>query len=134
MASPARAVMILPWPAARRAGRAGRCRGGGEGALPQRAMDSSIPTVRLRTASSISLAIPLVELAMTEPRSVCSTSAFDVNALDDLVNVHPVHHGVHVDLPDHPVHIDRCTIWFTSTRVTIAVMLTVPISWFSTGP
>ena len=36
MASPARAVMTLPWPAARQAGRAGRagqCRGGGEAAL-----------------------------------------------------------------------------------------------------
>ncbi len=32
-ASPARAVMTLPWPAARQAGRAGRCTGGGEAAL-----------------------------------------------------------------------------------------------------
>ncbi len=32
-ASPARAVMTLPWPAADQAGRADRCRGGGEAAL-----------------------------------------------------------------------------------------------------
>ena len=33
VASPARSVMALPWPAARAAGRAGRCRGGGAAAL-----------------------------------------------------------------------------------------------------
>src|SRR5208337_1208460 len=33
VASPARVVMILPGPAARQAGRAGRCRGGGGAAL-----------------------------------------------------------------------------------------------------
>ena len=32
-ASPGRAVMALPWAAAGQAGRAGRCRGGGEAAL-----------------------------------------------------------------------------------------------------
>ena len=32
-ASPACAVMALPWPAARQAGRTGRCMGGGEAAL-----------------------------------------------------------------------------------------------------
>jgi hypothetical protein len=54
-ASPARAVMAPPWAAAGQAGRAGRCTGGGAGALSSGAMNSSSPTVWLRTTSSTGL-------------------------------------------------------------------------------
>jgi hypothetical protein len=76
-------------------------------------MNSSSPTVWLRTTSSASLATPLEDLAMTAPRSVCSTS--DVDALDDDVHIHlpeqpvqvdPVQHPLDVDLVQHGVQID----------------------------
>ena len=101
--------------------------------LPQRKMKSSSPTPWARTTSSTSVRMPVVDRAMIDPSSVCSTresmsilltmalmstrsmiclhvdpvdDLLHVHTVDDLLDVDPLNDLLDVDLVDKGVDVD----------------------------
>jgi hypothetical protein len=81
-------------------------------------MNSSSPTVWLRTTSSASLATPPEDRAMTAPKVGLPGQRVDAEALDDVIHVHPVQHSVQIDLVQQRIHIQRGTTSSTARSAT----------------
>ena len=69
-------------------------------------MNSSSPTVWLRTTSSASLATPLEDAGDDGAEVGLLDQRVDVDALEDAIQVQPLEQAVQVDPVQHPVDVD----------------------------